>query len=157
MYKKSIYNIIVDTLENDGKLVFNTMTCVLGVMDLNTQALYENIESLDLEAIDDKAKESVNTMFSMGYILSKNYDEISIIKTRGRMQRFSSTDALSITVATSLNCNMACTYCYERRTAIAKSDMDSSMQNDIVNFVKNHLKIKSQDNLLLLGMVANLC
>jgi len=56
MYKKSNYNLIVETMDDGSNLVFNTMTCVLGVMDLKTQGIYEGIESLDAAKMDGEAK-----------------------------------------------------------------------------------------------------
>jgi len=35
---------------------------------------------------------------------------------------------------------MACTYCYEGRSAIKKKDMDDAVQADVVDFVKKHLE-----------------
>ena len=137
MYKKSDFNIVVETMDTGSKLVFNTITCVLGIMDPETQSLYNNIEGLELDLVNNsKSKEAIETMYKMGFIIQKNINELEVLKTRDAISRFTTaTNTMGLTIATSLDCNMACTYCYEGKSAINKIAMDSSVQNDVVNFV----------------------
>jgi len=144
MYKKSNFNVIVETMEDGSNLVFNTMTCVLGVMDLKTQGIYEGIESLDTAKIDGEIKETVNTMLGTGFIVPDDCNEYDVLKAKDAIGRFSEfADLLTLTIATSLNCNMACTYCYEGKTELNKIDMSEEVQADVFEFVKRHFESRS--------------
>jgi len=59
MYKKSSYNVIVETFADGKQLVFNTMTAVLGIMDASTQSICNAIESVSTETCDDTAKKNI--------------------------------------------------------------------------------------------------
>jgi len=75
-------------------------------------------------------------MWKMGFIVSKNINEKDAMKVMDRMDRFTTpTPTLGLVIATSLDCNMACTYCYEGRENIKKINMDSAVQADMIGDV----------------------
>ena len=130
MYKKSSFNVVVEILENGNKLVFNTMSCVLGIMNSETQDIYENVENIKHSDIENT---SFQTLLKNGFVIPITYNEHDVLKTKDMMRRYTvSNNVLGVTVATSLNCNMACTYCYESRTDIDKKDMGEAVQADVV-------------------------
>ncbi|MCL1994781.1 MAG: hypothetical protein FWG63_01085 [Defluviitaleaceae bacterium] len=63
MYKKSVYNIEVDKLEDDKLLFFNTRTTAFGIMDRPTKALYDGIEQFNQNTIEnDTLKNNFETL-----------------------------------------------------------------------------------------------
>lgn len=142
MYKKSFYNITIEAIHDGSEIVFNTMSGVLGIMDADTLALYNNIEEVVPDLIQDsKTRENLDTMLKTGYVVMKNIDERAALRLIDRQHRaFNANNYLALTIATSLNCNMACTYCYEGRAKVDKKDMCSQVQADLVRFVKKILK-----------------
>lgn len=138
MFKRSLFNITVHILENNDILVFNTMSTAFAKMDQVTQKLYNNIEHLDFDRLEDsKSKKSIELMLQHGFIISKEIDELSVIKLRGLIAKFMN-NKLILTIAPTLDCNMACPYCFEKRQ---KSRMNKDIQHNLVEFV-----IKSLDS-----------
>ena len=76
--------------------------------------------------------------------MDENYNELHALEAKSTIGRFSiANSTLGLTIATSLNCNMACTYCYEGRTEVNKIDMNEEVQANVFEFVKNHFDGKN--------------
>jgi len=135
-YKKSMFNVIVDELVDGRKLLYNTFTGVFGVMDKDTEDVYSTIETLPpLSDADDTTLQCVNIMHRSGYIVDTGKDELATVKLERSIGR-SRNHTLSLTIAPSMDCNMACPYCYENRNAFV---MTEEMQDTLFNFVKSHI------------------
>ena len=134
-YKKSIYNIIIEKLEDGSNLIYNTYSGVYGVMNIKTQDIYENIESFSSRrTMDDEIIKSVNIMMQAGYIIDAERDELATIKVERSMKRHRM-DTLNLTIAPTMDCNMCCPYCFEDKSKLC---MNEETQKQLLDFVKNH-------------------
>lgn len=136
--KKSQYTLFIDTLDDSRELVFNTRTRAFGIMDEQTRRLYESIEEIQPERLADADKNHFDQLVSMGFVVEDNIDEYAGIILKENMQRYGRRH-LSLTIAPTLSCNMACPYCYEQAQEIFMSE---AVQNAVVEFVKKHILMK---------------
>ena len=134
-YKKSSYNVIIDELEGDRKLVYNTYSGSYGIMGKKMQEIYRNIENFNIEDIsDERVLKSLNAMHTLGYIVDVEKDELITIKLE-RAARRVHYSSLQLTIAPTMDCNMCCPYCYEDKKNFVMSD---EIQEQLVNFIKTH-------------------
>lgn len=137
MYKKSFYNMIVEELEDGKILMFNTLNSSMGVMDLECKELYQNIEKINnVNELGSSENKNLNILLENGFIVEHDFDEFKYYKLIRENSRFSS-ESLSLTIATTLDCNMACPYCYEDRKPIY---MDTNIADKILSFTKNKIE-----------------
>jgi len=145
MFKKSVYNVEVDNLEDNKKLIFNTVSCSLGVIDKETQELYKSIENIEITDLkDDKVKENIDKMHKNGFIVDKGINEKDRLKIYNNISRFSRKDTLNIIIAPTMNCNMKCPYCYEDKT---NCTMNKEIRDDLIKFIKNSIKHGKKEHL----------
>jgi uncharacterized protein len=133
-YKKSNYNVEIETLSDGRKLMYNTYTGIFGVMDKKTQAIFDDIENISTSS-DDEAMKTIDVMARAGYIINANKDELAAIKI-GRAKGRHYEENLGLTIAPTMDCNMCCPYCYENKNKLV---MSNETQEQLVAFVKAHL------------------
>jgi len=136
-YKKSIFNVEIEKTSDGKKLMYNTYTGMFGIMDVKTQSVFDNIEDIDMSSIDSEVKETVNAVAMGRYIIHADKDEIGTIKlTRAKARMQDKT--LSLTIAPTMDCNMACPYCFEDKN---KTVMSRETQDKLVGFIRTHLEV----------------
>ena len=133
--KKSNYNVIIETLQDGSDLIYNTYSGIFGIMDTKTQAIFNDIENFDADCGDEEALSAVNIMAKAGYIVDIDKDELAAIKIERARRRYNNTN-LHITIAPTLDCNMACPYCFENKSKLV---MSNETQEQLFTFVKVHL------------------
>lgn len=70
-------------------------------------------EPLALSWPDSRVQPQIATaLIEGGYILQDDIDEMQLLRVANRISRYSS-EALSLTILTTLSCNFNCVYCYE--------------------------------------------
>lgn len=133
--KKSSYNKFLNT--SDGKrIAFNSMSCALAEVDDTFFALYDDIENIKYEALDERQKGLIDSMLDGNYIVHDNVDELKMIKFRHYRSKFAE-DTLSLTIAPTLECNFACPYCYETPK---KGFMSKEVQHAIIEALQKRCK-----------------
>jgi len=146
--KKSRFNVIIDELADGSKLIYNTYTGVFGVMDEKTIPVYQDIENYDSTAdADEETAANVDLMLRAGYIIDNDKDELATVQLERDMQRHPK-NVLSLTIAVTMDCNMACPYCYEKRNPVSIND---EVQQQLCSFVEAHFK--SNPKLKRLGVI----
>lgn len=140
-YKKSVYNIEIKKLHNGDMLIYNSYTSAFGVMDKNTQIMYEDLNNIDKYQSLDK---DMQILEQNGFIVNSDRDEVKEIILQARKCRYKESDSvLSLTIAPTLNCNMRCPYCYENKKDICMSE---ETQELIIKFIQNKINsIKQLD------------
>jgi len=136
-YKKSIFNVDIEKLPDGRKLIYNTYSGIFGIMDIKTQGIFNNIENFGSLDVDENEENNVSIMLKSGYIVDKETDELAALKlerTRARHPQ----DALNLTIAPTLDCNMRCPYCYENRSNLA---MTEETQEQLVAFLKSQIQV----------------
>lgn len=133
-HKRSKYNILIAELPDNSLLVYNTYSGLFGKMDEQTRAIYENIEEIDIDLLEGEPKKNADIMLHAGYIVDNELDEVSLVLLQRNIARHN-TDALGFTIAPTVDCNMCCHYCYEKKHA---NYMSEKTQRDVVSFITAH-------------------
>ncbi|WP_291571918.1 radical SAM/SPASM domain-containing protein [Clostridium sp. UBA4548] len=136
-YKKSDYNIVINTLEDGSTLLYNSFSGAFGILRKEIQNIYENIESIYIENLEQEVCEKINVMIANGFIVNNNFDEYGVMQVRERVARYSETNTKSLTIAPTLGCNMNCPYCYEEKNNVK---MDDDIKKSLVDFVKKYIQ-----------------
>lgn len=140
-YKKSQYNILIDKVENND-LLYNSLSGAYVLLDKESKAFYDNIEDLG-DNLTEKNLSYLNSMLENSIIVDADIDELKLIKIFNNNIRYNSSDLL-LTIAPTMNCNMACPYCYEKKEA---SKMTDEVIKALVEFVKYRLEEKGYKSL----------
>lgn len=138
MLKKSVYNIDINKSDCEKLLLYNSLTGSFGLVHDNIKNLYLNSELIDETKVDnDDIKTQLKIMVDNGFLVSEEKDEKLIRSTMNKINRYSN-NGLSLTIAPTLDCNMACPYCYEEKSN--KYVMNEDTQRELVNFVEKQMK-----------------
>ena len=131
--KQSIYNMFIDTGHDSEKIIYNTYSTALSVLNREFEYVYENIGELDMD--DNENLEKVMLLKDNGYVVDDDIDEFNRICVEERLSRYNK-ETLDLTIAPTLSCNMDCPYCYEDKKA---KFMSSEVIDKLIDFVKNKI------------------
>jgi uncharacterized protein len=110
--KASKYNLILDT--DDGKkIAFNSTSCALAEVDENFFDVLNNPDKINLETADTEKKQLIESMLQGNYLVSDVLDELKLIKYKHLNGKYGNS-GFGLTVALTMACNFACSYCYEK-------------------------------------------
>ena len=131
MLVESKYNI---KIERDEKIyLWNTLTG--NMISLREDKLEELAEGYKTEesAFAKKMKE-------YGFIVDENYDETGFVILKERqMQYADEIESFYVTIATTLNCNFRCNYCFEKKV-LCDSKMNGEVQQNTINYIIRMIK-----------------
>lgn len=122
--KASVYNCRVKTA--GGEYLLNTYS-------LNHIGLDDNVEAVLSGTSEDW--DAIARLVSQGFLVPDDLDEASNVEDmflKKRMQR----DSYSLTVNTTLDCNLRCHYCYESHVR------GSLLSDDMIESIGRHLHIR---------------
>lgn len=134
-YKKSNYNIFFD-IEGNEKIIFNTRTLALSIINNNEYIKYLDVDKDSHSLAEDSI---LCDMYKNGYIIDVELDELEVLRNRLNKIRYSKED-LKLTIAPTINCNFDCTYCYEKQGVSKNSKiMDEKTQELLINFIEKKI------------------
>lgn len=113
-YKGSYYNHAFPY--RDHVLLFNGVSSALSMVD---QKQFQTIEpylfrqhSYSLDSIQDsETRRLLEQYLASQYVVPEDLDEVNYLRDRFRM--YQENDPLSVTVTTTMDCNLGCYYCFE--------------------------------------------
>lgn len=144
MLKKSIYNIEIDKLNNGDILLYNSLTSALGIMNNQARRIYYSTELIDENKIQNKEENKIiDIMKKNGFLIDSEMDEFIYLSTLGNIQRFS-LNTMYLTIAPTMNCNMACPYCYEKKY---NKSMNNVIKKSLVEFIRKTVDSNNIKNL----------
>lgn len=126
-YKKSRFNFSYKQ-SDDAYVVYNTYSKAIVVLDCSE---YEQFQSLRFE---DPATEK--ELADNGILIDETFDEVGFLSYCHNMTKYSK-GALHLVLATTMDCNFGCPYCYENRR---KGKMSAEVQDAIVQFIEMNIK-----------------
>jgi len=126
-YKKSRFNFTYRQSE-DAYVVFNTYSKALVVLD---EAEFDQFEAGKFEN-----EEMVKELAKNGILVEETFDEVGFMTYCHNMTKFSK-GALHLVLATTMDCNFACPYCYENRR---QGKMSMEVQDAILRFIEQNMK-----------------
>lgn len=136
-YKCSNYNHVFPF--HDKMLIFNGVSSALVVLEKEKyeqlQPYLFNKAGFAMEAVEDGGLRSFLQELQNGlYIIEESVDELDYIRQRYRYHK--QNDALMVTVATTMDCNLGCYYCYEDRY---QSYLSNQTCDAIFDYIKKDL------------------
>ncbi len=135
--KKSFYNVEIKTLENGDVLLFNSLTTAFGLMDKKTQDIYYSLDSVNTGSVpDEEDLRNLETLKTNGFVIDSELNEGKMLNLLGRSARYD-LKSLDLTVAPTLDCNMACPYCYEDKSS--KKIMSEKTGMQLIEFIKRKI------------------
>jgi uncharacterized protein len=128
--KTSRFNFKTTYQKTGETLIFNTLTGAFCAVDPGTHARIERLfERPELVSEDPKLGEF---LYDRGYLVTDEMDEHSTVLERSKMG-INDTNRIDVIVMPNMNCNFACTYCYESHK---KSEMDDETASRLLTWLE---------------------
>lgn len=134
MYKPSFYNFFIDLEDTDNKLVYNTFTNRLGIMNPEYVNILSGSEAVNLNGIDHSI---IKQLVKDGMLINEDIDEIKVLRYLNDSHKYSK-EVMALTIVPTKNCNFRCTYCYQERDAF--KDMSMEVQQEVLRFISSSVK-----------------
>ncbi len=97
----------------DGSiLAYNALRNGLAVIDAEIRAAVEELEPGGTPQVD---AETLAELQRGGFVIPDDLDELDVLRIRRHLQQYGGT-RLGLTIAPTINCNLACKYCFENPT-----------------------------------------
>lgn len=126
-YKKSKFNFSYKR-DEDAYVVYNTYSKALVLLDSVEYQQFQIAQFKDSTVEQELAKN--------GILIDASFDEEGFLTYCHNMTKYSK-GALHLVLATTMDCNFGCPYCYENRR---QGKMSVEVQNAIVRFIEVNLK-----------------
>ncbi|MDF2520950.1 MAG: radical protein [Clostridia bacterium] len=134
--KSSRYNIFVQ-IEDDMKLLYNTLSRKYLVLDSNSQGIVEAILKKPASLEEKNSRSNLeNLLISYKMLIADDFDEISYIEFEENKTKFQD-QSFHLVIQPTLDCNFRCTYCYEEHKKLI---MDDAAAERIIKFIDSITK-----------------
>lgn len=127
--KPSKFNTLV-SIDADNTLLFNAKNTSFVVLDEKNRSILDETDHLE-----KYEKEVVEHLIDMGFLVQRDIDEKRVLQFEQNKAAYRS-DTLFMTIAVTLDCNMACAYCYEDKTG---QFMNDETAGALVEFVQTQM------------------
>lgn len=128
-------------MKDGEEVLFNSYSCALAIVDEKYRNLCNSIKSGTFHASED-LKSCMDDAIEARFIVDDNCDEMLEYENERNIQKYS-TSNLDLTIAPTLSCNFACTYCYENNK---QGVMNYEIQDSIIAFVEKRIQELSHLN-----------
>lgn len=138
MFKPSNYNFFIPDGDGGITLLFNGLRSSLIRLSRQLHPVVRDIlllEHVDSSNIPSEVEPLFNVLAEGGFIVPDTIDELDIIKERSRSSRESG--PLHLIIAPTLDCNLACIYCYQSRSP---DIMTTDICDHLVEFAQQKLR-----------------
>lgn len=137
-YKFSDYNYFIPMKSGNKVLVYNSISNALAKIDYDIyNCLAKGNEGLEKLETDNSKENVLDFLLKGNIILNKEDDELEFLKIKFNLAKFGS-KALSLTIVTTLDCNLKCVYCYEGEHE--KKYLDKSEEDSIIRFAEDRIE-----------------
>ncbi|WP_071424834.1 radical SAM/SPASM domain-containing protein [Tidjanibacter massiliensis] len=132
--KWSNYNYIYDSVKH-GKLLFNFLSgAFIDINDAETEALIQQIKHNPTQSALITDQETIDSLLTQGIICENDDDNKNMLICNQLAYRFGK-NARSLTLIPTLECNLACPYCFEESYRKA-----GKMSAEVITSVKKHIE-----------------
>lgn len=130
--KASQFNYFVPTKDEDVFLLYNTLHGAVFVVDDEIKQLLESdkVDDIQDDILQEYKREKVVT--------ADDLDEKEIIKVRQDKSKFGN-PTTSVTLLTTYDCNLRCTYCYEGAGERLNDTMDEDTAKRVVEYIERQV------------------
>jgi len=130
--KSSRYNFFFEGA--DGSiLAYNALRNGLAVVDADIRAAVESLEPGGEPRVDS---EMLAELERGGFVIPDDLDELAVLRIRRHVQQYGG-NWLGLTIAPTINCNLACKYCFENPT---KGIMSEEVQDKVVELASQGIE-----------------
>lgn len=130
--KSSFYNLFIDCEDSDDTIIFNSLYGSMAVFELEELAVVQQI--LKFPNTNDYKRLRKN-LKDLKFIIPDAIDEFSIIENR-KQCGVEDKNRLDLTIMPTLNCNFACSYCYEKHIV---SSMDKPTTDALLKWLSKEI------------------
>ena len=145
-YVCSRFNFRVTLDDSDGAFLFNCLRASLIKLPRDIDLLLGSITDEKPLHVDDHSREDgfLHALLEGGFVVPKGFDELKVIEDR--FCNPSPGKILALTIAPTLDCNLACYYCYQKRD---RARMRREMCDRIALEVERRLSHEHHQKLLV--------
>lgn len=134
MYKESKFNL---SFENDGNFfLYNSHTGCFVILDEEHRKSIDSVRNKELNLIPESHLEKLQ---EAGFIVKSITNEFKMYTYLSNKTKYSNS-SLGLTIATTLQCNFRCPYCYEEHL---DSYFDEEKESKLLEFIKDNCSEKN--------------
>ncbi len=141
--KKSKFNIFREIRENSDEnnkiIIFNSYSLAIAVADKIFFEIYDNLENIDINKLNETENKTLETMLKCNFIVSDETDEVKNLEYF-KFKKITDAKTFHLYIYPTLNCNFDCYYCYEKNK---KGVLSKQVQEKILELIKYHAERKS--------------
>lgn len=142
--KTSIYNMFATIPGSKDYVFMNTLSLCKAILDADTK------KALEKGNFNDIDKATLKSLKDMGAVVEDHVDEKTILKVVYQKD-VNDTDMLELGVLPTLNCNLACPFCYRIKEEDSKRITGKSITDRVIKFTKKTI-IENDCKDLLMGL-----
>jgi uncharacterized protein len=132
----SRFNILV-ALADGGALIFNSMTRAMSRLTTVELALYRTLEREGSAGVDSQTSNiDLDQLHHDGFLVPESRDELAAFRAHYYAAR-QSTDTMTLTIAPTMACNLACGYCFQGQQKDLRK-IGSDVPDAIYDLVAHH-------------------
>lgn len=142
--KPSRYNFIWPGGDPGKAIIFNSLTTALAEVD-SADAELLDVPRFDYHALPEAARRLADGLKQGGFLLEDETEELKILEYAFNSRKYDPR-WLGFTIAPTLRCNFACTYCFEQagegqdRRDGQQALMPEKVQQELLNYIKRAAK-----------------
>ena len=144
--KKSIFNII-RKIDGNKSVIFNSFSLALAEVDKTFFKIYDNLDNLDLNKLNNEEKDTLEGMTNCQFIIDDDTDEINNLKYL-RLKSVADDRIFGLIIFPTLSCNFDCYYCYEKNK---KGTISKEVQEKIIELIKDRAEQKMDIQVVWFG------
>lgn len=135
--KASKYNFFLQ-LDEEIVLIFNSKSCALAEVNKDYTNVLEKLQS-GQKNFSEVEKKIIEELEEVGFVVPKSIDEFENLKNQHYRAKYNQ-NHMSITLAPTMDCNLACKYCFENRKP---GLMSEKVQNSVLKYLASKLNDSS--------------
>lgn len=151
--KASRYNRIAGVADPDARLIFNGASAALAEVDSQTLPIIHRLLRDPASARSDQDHELVEALQFGHFLVEDDLDEIAALRCQNRQSR-TANSTLLLTIAPTLACDFACTYCFESQSPVR---MSREVEEALVSLVSQRLPVSENVIITWFGGEPTLC
>ena len=146
----SRFNVSVD-LPDNKKAVYNTLTSSLTILKRDAWRKYFS-RGREYRVGSKPILEAMHLLYSKGFFVSKNIDELEIVRQQFMFTRYKN-DLLSLNVIPTLLCNLRCPYCFEGKAQVIRNckSMTRETEQATVDYITRMSREKKRAQIVWFG------
>ena len=131
MMRKNRYQTYIK-VDKDVYLYFNSFSRKYLLLDENKHSIYQN---LSLKEIEQNYTDLYNTLLEAQFVVADDYDEQAIVEYKKLTDKMDTT-MYHVVVNVTLDCNLRCWYCYEKKIH------NSKLYTNVIEAIKLNITLQ---------------